>query len=99
MGPEEHAERKRLFEQALRLDPSSVYRYDWTCRRTGSLAEHRDRRRGELERAAKLLADAAAINPNDPHVLDATAFLLLGKGRYNEAISALSASPGRLSER
>jgi adenylate cyclase len=88
MGPEEHAERKALLEQALRLDPSSIYSM------TG-LADELDRwqnigisGQGEHERAAKLVARAAAIDPNDPHVLEAEAHLLLNNGRYREAISA-----------
>ncbi len=88
MGPEEHAERKALLEQALRLDPSSIYAM------TG-LANELDRwqnigisGQGEHERAAKLVARAATIDPNDPHVLEAEAHLLLKNGRYREAISA-----------
>ena len=42
----------------------------------------------ELERAAKLLADAAAVDPNQQSVLEATAFLLFAQGRYTESISA-----------
>ena len=38
-------------------------RDDRPCRRTGSLAEHRDRGAVEHERAAKLVADAASIRP------------------------------------
>ena len=30
----------------------------------------------------------SAINPNDPHVLEATAHLLMNNSRYSEAISA-----------
>ncbi len=43
---------------------------------------------GELDRAARLIADAAAINPNDPGVLNYTAFLLRARGRFTEAIVA-----------
>jgi tetratricopeptide (TPR) repeat protein len=41
-----------------------------------------------LARAARLIADAAAINPSDLNVLAATAFLLYSEKRYTEAISA-----------
>ncbi|HEY7577909.1 MAG TPA: tetratricopeptide repeat protein [Acetobacteraceae bacterium] len=80
MSPEEHADRIRLFEAALRLDPRSVNAM------TG-LADELDRR-GDRERAAKLLADAAAIRPNDPHVLASSALLLFNNARYSEAIAA-----------
>jgi adenylate cyclase len=43
---------------------------------------------GEHERAAKLIADAAAVRPNDPHVLEVTAHMLFSNGRYGEAIFA-----------
>jgi adenylate cyclase len=88
MGPEEHAERKALLEQALRLDPNSIYAMT-------ELAGELDRwqnlgigGQGEHQRAAKLIADAAAIDPNDPHVLEATARLLFNNGHYREAIRA-----------
>jgi adenylate cyclase len=88
MGPEEHAERRALLEQAVRLDPNSIYAMT-------ELADELDRwqnlgmqGQGEHERAAKLIASASAINPNDPHVLEATAHLLSNNGRYSEAITA-----------
>jgi adenylate cyclase len=88
MGPEEHSERRRLFEQALRLNPRSI------SAMTG-LADELDHSenigiggRSEHQRAAKLVEDAAAINPNDPHVLEASASLLFRRGGYDEAISA-----------
>jgi adenylate cyclase len=84
MGTREKAERLALYEQALRLDPTSVLAM------TG-LAEALIRTWGagdELERAAKLLADAAAIDPNQYPVLRVTAFLLFAQDRYTESISA-----------
>jgi Tfp pilus assembly protein PilF len=75
MGPEEHAKRRVLLEQALRLDPNSIYAMTELAyeldrgQNAGSATE------GEYERAAKLVADAAAINPNDPHVLNSTSYL------------------------
>jgi adenylate cyclase len=42
----------------------------------------------ELGRAARLLDDAAAINPDHPFVLQNAAFLLFAQGRYTEAIVA-----------
>lgn len=89
MGPQEHAERLRLFEQALRLDPNAV------SAMTGATNELIRRSfagynaaGGELERAGKLLADAASINPNHPFVLANAAFLLFAEGRYTESIAA-----------
>jgi tetratricopeptide (TPR) repeat protein len=88
MGPEEHADRKALLEQAIRLDPSSIYamtelafELDW-WKNIGISGQ------SERERAAKLVADAAAINPTDPHVLNSAAYLLFANNRYREAISA-----------
>ncbi len=42
----------------------------------------------DLDRAAKLIGDAAAINPSHVFVLNDTAFLLFAQGRYAEAVSA-----------
>ena len=84
MGTRDKAERLALYDQALRLDPTSVLAM------TG-LAEALIRTWGagdELERAAQLLADAAAIDPNQYSVLRVTAFLLYGQGRRTESISA-----------
>ena len=88
IGPGEHAERKALLEQALRLDTNSIYAMT-------ELAYELDRGQnigiggqGEHERASKLVAQAAAINPNDQRVLEAAARLLLNNGRYTEATSA-----------
>jgi adenylate cyclase len=82
MGTREKAERLALYDQALRLDPTSV------LARTGlASALIRTWRAGdELERAARLLADAAAIDPNHHLVQSAAAFLLYAQGRYTESI-------------
>jgi TolB-like protein/class 3 adenylate cyclase len=88
MGPEEHVQRKALLEQALRLDPKSIYamtELSYELDRWQNLGTVDE---GESERAAKLVADAAAISPNDPGVLHAAAYWLFSKGRYREAISA-----------
>ena len=84
MGPREKAERRVLYDQALRLDPTSVVAM------TGLAVTliQAWRAGDELERAAKLLADATAIDPNHPYVQEATAFLLFAQGRYTESISA-----------
>jgi TolB-like protein/Flp pilus assembly protein TadD len=84
MGTREKAERLGLYDQALRLDPTSV-------RAMTGLVAALIRTSGagdELERAARLLADAEAIDPNHHSVLDAAAFLLYAQGRYTESISA-----------
>ena len=86
MGPEEHAERRVLFERTLGLDPNSVYAmaglaYELTYWQLNG-------GHGDLERAAKLLTDAAAINPNDYTLLAANAYLLYVENRYNDAIAA-----------
>ncbi|MEA2789119.1 MAG: adenylate cyclase, partial [Acetobacteraceae bacterium] len=90
MGPREKAERLALFEQALQLDPTSIPALTGVASELHSnFAEYFGNPTADrLERAAKLIADAAAIRPNDPLVLNATASILNTRGRYTEAISA-----------
>ena len=77
----EEAERIALYEKTLRLDPTSILAL------TGlTIAPIQTWSAGdEIERAAKLVADAAAINPNHPFVLGTSAFLLYAQGRYTES--------------
>ena len=82
MGPDEHTERRALYERALQLDPNSI------IARTQLADELYSNGEGEHERAVKLIADATAISPNDPYVLEAAAHLLLSEGKYIEAIPA-----------
>jgi adenylate cyclase len=88
MGPPEHAERRALFEQALRLDPDSIFAMTRLADEIDSGLNGWGATEDERERAAKLIADAAANNPNDPNVLEASAYLIFQQGRYAEAISA-----------
>jgi TolB-like protein/class 3 adenylate cyclase/TolA-binding protein len=88
MGPEEHEERRRLFERALQLDPRSVNAMTGLADELDHSEDIGISGRGQHQRAAKLIQDATAINPNDHHVLEASAHLLLNSGRYNDAISA-----------
>jgi adenylate cyclase len=88
IGPDEHAERQTLLEQALRLDPNSIsamtqLAYELVRWQNLGIAGQ-----GEHERAEQLLANAAALDPNDERVLQGKALLLLTSGRYTEAISA-----------
>ncbi|HTI79098.1 MAG TPA: winged helix-turn-helix domain-containing protein [Acetobacteraceae bacterium] len=88
-SPNRHAERMELLEQALRIDPASIPAMM-------GLADELINNRlnfglfigDSLERAEKLVASAAALNPNDAHVLATTAFLLRAQDRYTESISA-----------
>ena len=73
-----------MYDQALRLDPTSSLAMAGLADALISTGCEGD----ELERAAKLLADATAIDPNHPYVQEATAFLLFAQGRYTESISA-----------
>jgi TolB-like protein/class 3 adenylate cyclase len=88
MGPQEQAEGIDLLERALRLDPNSTY----AMTRLAYLLtlEHREgvAKAGDLNRASELITAAAAIDPDDQSVLDSQAYLLLAKGRYEEAIIA-----------
>ena len=82
MGPEEREEHRTLYERALELDPGSIIALSQLADDVYINGE------GDHERAAKLIAAATAIRPNDPYVLEATAHLLLNEGRYAEAIPA-----------
>ena len=86
MGPDEHAERRALLERALLLDPNSI------IAKTQLADELYSNGEGEHERAAKLIADATAINPNNPYVLEATAHLLLSEGHTPKQSRPISAS-------
>jgi adenylate cyclase len=84
MGPREEVEKLALFEQALQLDPTSIGAMTGIAY---SLIES-NRQGDDFERAAKLLADAAAINPDDELVLGTTGSLLRQQHRCSESISA-----------
>ena len=84
------AERQTLYERALELDPTSVSAL------TGLALTLMDRSTmafGEgtvdmLARAEMLIANAAAIRPNDQWVLWGHGYLLQARKRWSEAISA-----------
>jgi TolB-like protein/Flp pilus assembly protein TadD len=88
LGLQEHAECRDLLERALRLDPNSTYALTQLAYLL--TIAHRGRRDsvGHLNRAADLIAAAAAIDPDDQNVLNSRAYLLLAKSRYEEAITA-----------
>jgi adenylate cyclase len=83
MGQREEAESLALFEQALRLDPTSI---EAMAGIVNSLIQS-NRRGDDLQRAASLLAAAAAINPDDERVVANTGFLLRRQHRWEEAIT------------
>ena len=87
MGRREHAQRLDLFEQALQRDPTSLLAMIGVAGELGRRALQSDLG-GDLSRAARLAADAAAINPNHPLVLDTMGWLAFVQGRYPEAIAA-----------
>lgn len=84
MGPREEAEKLALFEQALRLDPTSIGAMTGIAYALIESNRHGD----DLDRAARLLADAADINPDDELVLGTTGSLLRQQHRCTESISA-----------
>ena len=88
IGPDEHAERQTLLEQALGLDPNSIYAMTQLAYELVRWQNLGIAGQGEHERAEQLLANAAALDPNDERVLQGKALLLLTSGRYTEAISA-----------
>jgi len=88
-GWHEHQERIALLEQALRLDPRSV---SAMAQLADEIGDERSQNYGVIphynERAAKLIADAAAIDPNYPYVLEANARHLFNGGHCTQAILA-----------
>ena len=88
MGPREHAERMALLDRALQLDPSSILAMTGLANELIlDMHNFRNFTGDGLSRAAKLVEDARAINPNHPAVLASTALLLRGQERYSEAIA------------
>jgi adenylate cyclase len=90
MGPREYAESLALYEQALRFDPNSIIAMtglaEELIRRTFTGF---DTKADDLARAAKLVSDATAIDPDNPNVLDAAAFLLHEQQRFSDEIPVL----------
>lgn len=87
MGPREYAERRALYEQALRLDPHSILAMTGLAEDLLRLTFF-ENTSDEAGRAKRLVVDAAAINPNHPAVLEWIAFLLYAEDHYVEAIAA-----------
>jgi tetratricopeptide (TPR) repeat protein len=88
MGPEEHARRKSLLEQAVKLDPTNVYvltqlAYELERAQNDGIGDEAER-----ARAARLLAEAEAINPTDINVLGMKAVHLFRQRRYDECVTA-----------
>src|SRR6185437_10254978 len=74
-------------EQALRLDPNSILAMTGLAEDLLRLTFF-ENTSDEAGRAKRLVADAAAINPNHPAVLEWIAFLLYAEDHYVEAIAA-----------
>ena len=88
MGPQEHAERRALLEQALLIDPNSVNALTGLAYELMQAERLYGQGEGDLDRAAKLLAQAASISPDSISVLNTTAYLAYAKNRYSEALPA-----------
>jgi TolB-like protein/DNA-binding winged helix-turn-helix (wHTH) protein len=88
MGVKEHAERRMLLEQALRLDPRSIYALTQLAFEISREQVFMNAKGDDPDRAARLIAAAAAINPNDRQVLYQIAHLAYTNNRYSDAISA-----------
>jgi TolB-like protein len=89
MGPREHAERMALLDRALQLDPSSILAMTGLANELIlDMHNFRNFTGDGFSRAARLVEDSRAINPNHPAVLASTALLLRGQERYGEAIAA-----------
>ncbi len=98
LGVREHGERIALYERALQLEPTSIIALTQLAGELTRLSFYSER--NDLARAAQLLRDAAAINPDHPLVLDGNAYLLMAKDRYFAALSAfrrlLEEDPGAI---
>jgi tetratricopeptide (TPR) repeat protein len=88
MGVKEHAERRALLEQALQLDPKSIYALTQLAFEISREQVFVNAKGDDPDRAASLIAAAAAINPNDRNVLYQTAHLAYANSRYSDSISA-----------
>ena len=88
MGPEQHKERLLLLDQALILDPRSIYAMTQIAHELVMWDNVRVPSREDFERADKLVADAAAIDANHALVLDSAAYLLYSRHRLGEAAAA-----------
>ena len=88
MSPREHAQRTELFEEALRLDPCcsvpAMTELAVELIRSTSIFNSGY----EMDRAAKVIEDAIAIDPNHLYSMNAAAYLLFHQDRYSEAIAA-----------
>jgi TolB-like protein/Tfp pilus assembly protein PilF len=87
VGPGEHAQRIALLEQAARLDPNSIEAMTQLALEL-TIMERMYGHAGDLDRAAGLIARAAAINPDDRWVLHTTAYILFAQYRDSEALAA-----------
>ena len=89
MGAQEHAQRTALYEQALRLDPTSLLAMIGVANSLIlDLVNFGNTTGGAMQRADRLIAAAAAINPDHPEVLASAAWLLRAQDRYQESIAA-----------
>jgi Tfp pilus assembly protein PilF len=87
MGPREHEDRRALFEEALRLDPSSILALTGLATELTRLTAIAGIE-NEFEHAEALIARATVINPSHLRVLEATAYLLFHQGRNTAALHA-----------
>jgi adenylate cyclase len=89
MGAQEHAQRLALYEQALRLDPTSLLAMIGVANSLIlDLVNFGNSVGDGMLRAGRLIAAAAAINPDHPEVLASAAWLLRAQDRYQESIAA-----------
>ena len=87
-SPPEHAERRALLEQALQLDPRSIYAMTQLAFEVSREQVFVSANGDDPERTARLIATAAEIDPNDVYVLSQTARLFFTNERYGEAVAA-----------
>jgi TolB-like protein/DNA-binding winged helix-turn-helix (wHTH) protein len=89
MGVQEHAQRTALYEQALRLDPTSLLAMMGVANSLIlDLVNFGNTAGDGMLRAGKLISAAAAINPDHAEVLASAAWLLRAQDRYEESIAA-----------
>jgi adenylate cyclase len=88
MSPKDHAERRALLEQLVQLDPHSIFGLTQLAYEISREQNFSNANGDDPERAANLLARAAAINSSNLYVLVETAHQLTTSNRYSEAVAA-----------
>ena len=88
MSSKDHAGRRALLEQALQLDPRSIYALTQLAFELSREANFANANGDDVDRANSLVAQAAAIDPDNLNVLVEHGHLLSVENCYREAVAA-----------